>query len=265
MSKTAPNQASALFDELINQTAEKEVSQESEVDLSDMTEALSESETDSLNEQNSIDKSQIARLEPIARRAMIRLMRQGVITAKQSPGIFESLRKFQKPIQDHLADMYLKMTLDAASGIVLLQEQVESDLEPDEDEPVSLISRRTLTLYDTLLLLVLRKHFQERESSGEQQIFVDIEQVESLLTPFLPLTNSSRSDRRALNGALEKMKERKIVSLSNDNERLEITPVIRYVVNADFLQEMFGRYQTLSEQAAEAPSSQSSLQEVNHD
>ena len=85
---------------------------------------------------------------------------------------------------------------------------------------------------------------------------IDIDHIESLLTPFLPLTNSSRSDRRNLNGALEKMKERKILTGSKDGERFEITPVIRYVVNADFLQEMLASYLTLAGQSVGGESSE---------
>ncbi|MFU7548289.1 DUF4194 domain-containing protein, partial [Pseudomonas paraeruginosa] len=62
-----------------------------------------------------------------------------------------------------------------------------------------MINKRTLSLYDTLLLLVLRKYYQERETAGEQKIIIDIERIEALMTPFLPLTYSSRSERRTLN------------------------------------------------------------------
>ena len=178
------------------------------------------------------------------------------MNAKSNGAVFETLRRYQAPIQEHLAEMYLKMVLDPQAGIALLQEQAVEDLESEDEEPVSLISRRTLSVYDTLLLLVLRKYFQERESAGEQQVVIDIDHIESLLTPFLPLTNSSRSDRRNLNGALEKMKERKILTGSKDGERFEITPVIRYVVNADFLQEMLASYLTLAGQSVGRESSE---------
>ena len=90
---------------------------------------------------------------------------------------------------------------------------------------------------------------------------IDIDHLESLLSPFLPLTNSSRIDRRNLNGALEKMKARKILSGSKDSERFEITPVIRYVVNADFLQEMLASYTTLAGQSIGSEDERSSSDE----
>ncbi|WP_202969824.1 DUF4194 domain-containing protein [Endozoicomonas atrinae] len=239
--ETPVGQASALFDQLIQSTAEEQ-------DKSDqiLGEPDNRSEDSQEKRVSSTDDEPNFRLAPEARRALIRLMRQGVVNAKSNSAVFETLRRYQAPIQEHLAEMYLKMVLDPQAGIALLQEQAMEDLESEDEEPVSLISRRTLSVYDTLLLLVLRKYFQERESAGEQQVVIDIDHIESLLTPFLPLTNSSRSDRRNLNGALDKMKERKILTGSKDGERFEITPVIRYVVNADFLQEMLASYLSLA-------------------
>ena len=244
-------QASALFDELIQSTAEEKSQGDKAFESSESPE-----EGIQENSASNTDEESGFRLVPQARRALIRLMRQGVVNAKSNGAVFETLRRYQAPIQEHLAEMYLKMVLDPQAGIALLQEQAVEDLESEDEEPVSLINRRTLSVYDTLLLLVLRKYFQERESAGEQQVVIDIDHIESLLTPFLPLTNSSRSDRRNLNGALEKMKERKILTGSKDGERFEITPVIRYVVNADFLQEMLASYLTLAGQSVGRESSE---------
>ncbi|MOA16066.1 hypothetical protein D3C78_1362600 [compost metagenome] len=67
------------------------------------------------------------------------------------------------------------------------------------------------------------------------------------MTPFLPLSNSTRGDRRALSGALTQMKDKRLISaVRGDDERFEITPVIRYVVNADFLGRLLAEYERLA-------------------
>jgi hypothetical protein len=192
-------------------------------------------------------KDSQGRLSAGTRRSLVSLLRHGVILAHQKQQLFDILVKEQQSIQSHLADMFLRVLIDEAAGVaVLLQQVVE-----DDEDPVTLISRRPLSLYDTLLLLVLRKHFQERETAGEQRIYIDIDRIESRLTPFLPLTNNSRSDRRKLNSSLKKLKDRRLLqSVPGDDERFELTPVIRYVVNAEFLQQMLGEYQAMAEQAA---------------
>ena len=98
-----------------------------------------------------------------------------------------------------------------------------------------------------MMLLVLRRHYQEREAAGEQKITVDIERLESYLTPFLPLTNHASADRRKLNGAVKNMKDRKLLApLRGSDDRFEITPLIRYVVDAAFLETMLAEYQRLA-------------------
>ena len=185
-----------------------------------------------------------------ARRAMVSLLRHGVVLASQKANLFESIRRYQDAVRGHLADIYLKLVLDQRAGIAFVAGLDEDDSE-QEEEAVSLISRRTLTLYDTLLLLILRKHFQERETAGEQRIVIDSEKIEANLTPFLPLTNSTRSDRRKLDSALKKMSEKHILSpVRGSDDRFEITPVIRYVVNAGFLERMLAEYTRLALDAA---------------
>lgn len=227
-----------LFDMLRGRIEPPEVSSARQTDeslaLDEQSEAGVETEGDS------------GRLPPEARRALVGLLRHGVIMADNKRLQFEALCRYRAPIEAHLADMYLRVLLDEQAGLAILLQQEAEELDED-DEVSSLIVRRTLTLYDTLLLLVLRKHYQERQNAGEQRVIIDIDRIDVALRPFLPLTNSSRSDRRQLSGALKNMKDRKILAaVRGDEERFEITPVIRYVVNAAFLEQMLEEYLKLA-------------------
>jgi len=188
------------------------------------------------------------KMPPEARRALVSLLKNGVILASQKGKLFNSICRYQSAVRSHLTDVYLKLVLDEKTGVAFVAQLDESD---DEDfDAVSLITRRTLSLYDTLLLLVLRKHYQERESSGEQRIIIDIERIEANLSPFLPLTNSMKSDRRKLIAALKKMIEKRILTVvRGSDDRFEVTPIIRYVVNAKFLEQMLEEYQRLAREA----------------
>ncbi len=185
-------------------------------------------------------------MPPEARRALVSLLRHGVILFSQKANLFESLCRYQDAVRRHLSEIYLKLVLDEKAGVAFvatIHDESKSDLEDTDEEAVSLISQRTLSLYDTLLLLVLRKHYQDRETAGEQRIIIDKERIQSYLTPFVYLTNNSKSDREKLNAAVNRMVERKILSvLRGSEDRLEITPIIRYVVSADFLDTMLKEY-----------------------
>ena len=195
-----------------------------------------------------------------ARRTLVSLLRYGVVLASQKSKLFDSVCRYQSAIRNHLSDMYLKLVLDEKAGVAFVAQLDESDNE--DDEAVSLITRRTLSIYDTLLLLVLRKFYQERESSGEQRIIIDIERIEDNLFPFLALTNSTKSDRRKLNAALKKMIEKKLLSsVRSSDDRFEITPIIRYVVNAEFLENMLVEYQRLASEVGVGMNLQTVAQE----
>ncbi|WP_321350333.1 DUF4194 domain-containing protein [Halopseudomonas oceani] len=210
-----------------------------------------------LSESGAEDASDGAEMPHEARRVLVYLMRQGAIIAAQKGKLYEALCRHQGVIRRHLAEVYLRLVLDERAGLGFVarfdsddEANDESDSENDNDSTesfVSLITRRTLSLYDTLLLLVLRRHYQEREAAGEQKITVDIERLESYLTPFLPLTNHASADRRKLNGAVKNMKDRKLLApLRGSDDRFEITPLIRYVVDAAFLETMLAEYQRLA-------------------
>ncbi len=251
----AASQATDLFDRLrrtqsnhFNQEQPKQQrddqKQSSRIDSKVKTDSV-ELPLSSHNEQ----PPENGKLSPEARRALVSLLKHGVVLAAQKSKLFEAICRYQSAVRDHLADVYLKLVLDEKTGVAFVAGLDESDAD-DEKEGVSLITRRTLSLYDTLLLLVLRKHYQERESVGEQRIIIDIERIEASLTPFLPLTNSMKADRRKLVAALNKMLEKRLLTkVRGSNDRLEITPIIRYVVNAEFLEKMLKEYQDLALQA----------------
>ncbi|MGM3189823.1 DUF4194 domain-containing protein [Dickeya dadantii subsp. dieffenbachiae] len=185
-----------------------------------------------------------------ARRALVLLLRQGVVMADSKRLAFEALCRHEALIAEHLGNIFMHMLLDMKAGIAILLQQETADRDEEADEASRLINKRTLSLYDTLLLLVLRKYYQERETAGEQKIIIDIERIEALLAPFLPLTDSSRAERRTLNGSLTSLKDKRLISaVRGDDERVEITPVIRYVVNADFLERLLNEYARLADEA----------------
>nr|MBV6630258.1 DUF4194 domain-containing protein [Oceanococcus sp. HetDA_MAG_MS8] len=196
---------------------------------------------------------QQGRLAPEARRAVVELMRQGVVMADSRRLVFDALCRYQEDIRNHLADMYLRMQIDEPAGLALLLQgmpEAESDADEGAEDSPALISRRLLTLYDTLILLVLRRHYLDRETAGDSRITIELDQVAERLIPFLPLTASQSQDRKRLNGSIEQMKKRRILAaVRGEADRFEITPVIRYVVSAEMLEQLLVEYRRMADEA----------------
>ncbi len=187
-------------------------------------------------------------LDPEARRALVTLLKQGVILGEQKRLLYDAVCRHEEAIRHHLADMFLDLLLDPRAEVAIILQQHEDDEEDIGESFVKLIQRRPMTLYDSLLVIVLRKHYQQRENIGETRVLVEREQIAAQLLPFLPLSNNSAIDQRKLNGALDKLEKHKIVArVRGDSERLEITPVIRYVVDSEFLTQLEKEYRKLSQ------------------
>ena len=200
-----------------------------------------------------------------ARRALIYLSQQGVVLHSSKPQLFDNIVRHQASMRRHLSEIYCSLIIDEHSGVAFVAradfvaenheqlaglDKFDNDIEQAElgDEDItSMIQKRTLTVYDTLLLLNLRKYYQERQNLGETEIIIDIEKLESLMSPFLPLTDHGSKDKKKLSGRLEFFaKNHKLVAIKRGNaERYKITPMIRYVVNASLLQAMLNEYKAL--------------------
>lgn len=224
-------------------------------DLSPIARAEEQHADNQTEMEHAQDRDTDALMPHAARRVLVYLMRQGVILAAENLKLFDLLCRYEAEIRRHLAEVYIQLVLDAKKGVAYIinlesiEDEQEDENQPLDDFPV-LIRKRTLTVYDTLILLVLRKYYQERETAGEHKIIIDVERIQSSLIPFIPLTNHDSKDRKKLNAALEKFIEKKVLTgLRGEEGRYEITPIIRYVVNAEFLQSLLSEYQQLAAKA----------------
>jgi uncharacterized protein DUF4194 len=181
------------------------------------------------------------------RKALVMLLKKGSLLAAKKPQDFDAICQYQATIRPFLANIFLNMTIDEAAGLIFVKEPETAE---NEELEVTLLNKRTLSLYDTLVLVVLRKHYQERQATGEQKVTISIESVEENLTPFLTLTNSSTADRKKVTGALNKMVDKQVIStISGSDDRFEITPIIRHVASAEVLEQLLVDYLKLAKEA----------------
>lgn len=224
-----------------NQKTAEQPLQSSPAVESDSKSQITDSSADTTDKAS--EETRYGRLNPEARRCLVTLLKQGVILGSDKRLLYEALCRNETEIRDHLADMFLDLMLDTRSEIGVLR-QIEANADDEHSEShVKLIQRRPLTLYDSLVLLILRKHYQQRENIGETKVLIEHEQIAAQLLPFLPLSNNSALDQRKLNGSIEKLEKHKICSrVRGDADRLEITPAIRYVVDSSFLEKLETQY-----------------------
>ena len=201
-----------------------------------------------------------------ARRALVTLLKQGVILGAEKRLLFDAVCKYEIDIRHQLANLYLELMLDHRLEVaVLVQKHEDTDTEGPDQSFIKLIQTRPLTLFDSLVILVLRKHYQQREAIGETRTLIELDQIAEQLVPFLPITNNESLDRKRLNAALEKLKDNKIITrVRGDSDRVEITPVIRFVIDSSYLSELEKEYRQLGQPEPNAHSASPRIDTTQH-
>lgn len=195
----------------------------------------------------------VGRLLADGRIALTELLSRGTVLASTKPELYATLVGQKEVIQDVLADLELEMQLDTRRGVIAVVTQVEATDDDDDEGSPRLMRRRRLSLYDTFIALILRQHYREREQAGDAKIFIDVDQIQLHLMPFLPLTNSDARDKRTLNASIKKFKEMNLLAaVRGDDSRVEVTPVIRMVVDLNWLDVLLEKYRELANKKKEA-------------
>lgn len=178
-----------------------------------------------------------------ARDVLVELMKNGTILQNQKRHMFELLCRYEKRIRQHLDEVYLRLILDKKEGVALI-----ANIE--DDDAKKLINARPMTLYDTMIVLVLRKYYQDRQAAGDSRVMIDLERVLDYIRSFMPVIEHESNELKKLSGRMDEFSRRKLVNkIDKDGLRYEITPIISYVVNVEFLESMWAEFQKLASEA----------------
>lgn len=197
------------------------------------------------------DVSSKGLLPPVARQALSELLSRGALTASGRPAAYDAIRVHRDRVEQVLGDLNLELVLDASTGIAAVR---APELADGEEGTHPLLRKRPLSLYDSFLALVLRRHYRERENAGDTRIIIDIATIQAALAPFLPLTKSDALDRKQLNGSIDRFKEWAIVNpVRGIEDQFEISPVIRIVISLEWLEQVLREYELMAAKLAADP------------
>ena len=183
-----------------------------------------------------------AELPTPVRQALSLLVTKGVLLRDEKPELFAALRLHEDEANHFFAHIFMQLSINPSAGLAIIQP------EDTEIEHNPLVRRRSLPLYESIVLVQLRKFYQEQVLGGAQQISIEIEQIEQLIHPFLPLAISETWDRSKLKGAIKRLSEHRILrTVRNREDTYAITPVIQHVVKGDMLAEFVAKYRELAE------------------
>lgn len=176
------------------------------------------------------------------------LMKFGLIESQAKAKLYQTALVHHQQINHLFEPFDLGIKLDDQRGLAYLV-VTNADLEnesPDEwTHP--LVRKQRLTLEQSLLLAILRKHFLQHES--ENAIGSDATLAVAELLPeirvYLGDLGSDIQENKRLRQLLEQLKGHGVVSEIDKNEQITIRPFIAHLANPENLQSLLNQYQQL--------------------
>ena len=197
------------------------------------------------------------------RNIIVDLLKTGSVQFELDSEQYKLLRKKENEdfIRSYLRNINIELVVDPDIGLAYIKNlnredeiadaEDEAQLDPESEafvEDKFLINKSVLTPFKSILILILRKYYQERFSQGESSIVIDIDYIKNALLPYMNISVSDRKDQQKLNGALRDLCEYNLLKRlpSEDNDRFLILPLIRFVVDLNKLNELLEEFRKVN-------------------
>ncbi|MDY4993492.1 MAG: DUF4194 domain-containing protein [Succinivibrio sp.] len=197
------------------------------------------------------------------RNIIVDLLKTGSVQFELDSLQYKLLRKKENEdfIRSYLRNINIELVVDPDIGLAYIKNlnredeiadaEDEAQLDPESEAVVEdkfLINKSVLTPFKSILILILRKYYQERFSQGESSIVIDIDYIKNALLPYMNISVSDRKDQQKLNGALRDLCEYHLLKRlpSEDNDRFLILPLIRFVVDLNKLNELLEEFRKVN-------------------
>ncbi|GLJ61458.1 hypothetical protein GCM10017576_15870 [Microbacterium barkeri] len=161
-----------------------------------------------------------------SRKALLKLIQGPYLSASRSPRQWAALLSDEATVRSRLNDLFLDLVVDRDGGFAFVR-----NVDAGELDVPSAVRSESLTFLDTAMLLVLRQLLLSAESEG--RVIVGQDEVFEQLEPFRTADRDETDFRKRLNASWVKMKNRLRVVHTVSEDRVEISPVLRLLVDAE--------------------------------
>ncbi|MCP3988228.1 MAG: DUF4194 domain-containing protein [Actinomycetia bacterium] len=207
-----------------------------------------------------IDEISAEHVEPgtaeAVKRSVQELMKLGVLYAETKPKLYRTVLASRDEIATILEPLDLVMRVDEVRGLAVLAlsplvtEPTEERPEPtDWSHP--LVRRQRLTLAQSLLVALLRRHYVDYERTGSTLAPLKIA-VEDLITELQPYLGDAGSEAEELTRArrlLDQLKDHGIVS-GIEEDQVTVRPLICHLADIESLKTLLEHYKNLTNSAS---------------
>lgn len=171
------------------------------------------------------------------RRVLLRLVRGPYLAGSREAQLWSVLLSDESAIRSRLADLFLELVIDRDNEFAFVRNA------PADDAPRAVRSE-ALTFLDTAMLLILRQTLLSEEGRG--RVIVGKVEVFEQLAVFRTADRDEKDFAGRLNSSWNKMQNKLRVLHAVGDDRAEISPVLRLIVDAEQIQAITAEYQRIA-------------------
>lgn len=178
-----------------------------------------------------------------ARRALLELVKGPYLSGARSPQLWAALVADERAIRSRLHDLFLDLVIDRVGEFGFVR-----NVQADGMQAPAAVRTEALTFIDTAMLLVLRQMLLVGESDG--RVIVGQDEVYEQLQVYRSADRDEADFTKRLNAAWTKMQNKLRVIHQAGEGRVEISPVLRLIVDADQIDAIAAEYRRIAGGAA---------------
>lgn len=175
---------------------------------------------------------------PVYAPCLVRLL-QGPLYSDVAEA-WELLLRHRRAVEEFFTQLDLEVLIAEHDGLAFLRKRRR--LEGEEAPPVpELIARHPLRYLASLLcVLLVERLYQFESSSGEQaRLVLDRAAILEMMVPFLPTQANEARQSDAVDAQVNNLLRYGFLrKLNGDDDRLEVTRLLKYKIDADTIAEM---------------------------
>jgi len=168
------------------------------------------------------------RLPEDTRRVLVQLLRGPYVSQVSHGKSWSVLLRSEADLREHLNDLFLDLIVDTVSGVAFIR-----NMQDAEQGLPKVVRSQRLTLVDTAIVLFLREQLLRAEAVGGR-VFVGRDDIIDHVSVFrsVDLLDEAAFARR-VRASIDKMKDQSVLLKTPEDDRFEISPILRLVFDAD--------------------------------
>jgi hypothetical protein len=175
-----------------------------------------------------------------SRRVLLELIKGPYLSGVKAPALWSALLADEASIRSRLHELFLDVVVDRVGEFAFVRNVSTTELTVP-----STVRSVALTFLDTAMLLVLRQMLLAGEAEG--RVIVGQEDVFEQLRVYRTADRDESDFTKRLNSTWQKMKNTlRVIHQAGAEDRAEISPVLRLIVDADQIAAISGEYRRIA-------------------